>query len=46
MVDWDAAEHAMVEYKLTRRVFMTKHSMGVCDVGNFLKQWNQRETSA
>jgi hypothetical protein len=36
----------MQETKRSRRVFLSKHTCGMCGVGKFLKRWKQRQDDA
>jgi hypothetical protein len=36
-INWDALHAAMKESQRQRRVFVTKHTVGMCGVGKFMK---------
>ena len=40
-VDWDACEVAMKSLKITRRIWVSKHTSGFCGVGKMMKLWNE-----
>jgi hypothetical protein len=44
LVDWKAIGLAMKGIKRGRRVFVTKHVVGMCGVGKFMKRWRQWDT--
>jgi hypothetical protein len=44
-VDWDAIDIAMKEVPRHRQTLITKHIVGMCGVGKFLKRWKERATS-
>jgi hypothetical protein len=41
-VNWDLIGVAMKETKRSQRIFISKHSSGMCGVGKFMKRWQQR----
>jgi hypothetical protein len=45
MVDWDCLVLARKEVPKSRRIFLTKHSVGMCGVGKFFALWKQLEDS-
>jgi len=45
-VSWEAIGKAMQETKRPRRVFISKHTCGMCGVGKFMKRWKQRQDDA
>jgi len=42
-VDWKAVGRSMKSVPRGRRVFVTKHTAGMCGVGKFMRQWKQWE---
>lgn len=42
-VNWELIEIAMNESRCSRRVFISKHSSGMCGVGKFMKRWKIRQ---
>ncbi len=44
LVDWEAVQKALKEVPKLRKIFITKHTMGMCGVGKFMKLWKKRET--
>jgi hypothetical protein len=44
LVDWKAISLSMKGIKRGRRVFVTKHVVGMCGVGKFMKRWRQWDT--
>jgi hypothetical protein len=44
--NWEAIDQAMSETPRSRRVFLTKHVVGMCGVGKFMVQWKQRASVA
>ncbi len=44
-VNWESIDKAMTETKRSRRVFVSKHTCGMCGVGKFMKRWKLRKTS-
>jgi hypothetical protein len=45
-VNWTAIHKAMKTISRGRRIFISKHSAGMCGVGKFMKRWKQRDTNA
>jgi hypothetical protein len=45
-INWPAIKNAATSSSLTRRIFITKHSTGMCGVGKFMARWRQRESPA
>jgi len=45
-INWLAIEAARKESPLTTQWFVTKHTVGMCRVGKFLKHWKESETYA
>jgi hypothetical protein len=45
-VHWEAIHLAMTESKRSRRVFVSKHTSGMCGVGKFMERWKLRQSSA
>ncbi len=45
-VQWDAVGQAMQSTPRTRRVFVSKHTVGMCGVGKYLYRWKQRSSDA
>ena len=43
-IDWKATHKAMKATKLSRRIWITKHTTGVCSVGRNAKRWRLRDT--
>jgi hypothetical protein len=43
-VKWDALHTTMIESQHSRRVFITKHAVGMCSVGKFMKRWKERDS--
>jgi len=43
-VDWEAVQKALKEVPRLRKIFIIKHTMGMCGVGKFMKLWKKRET--
>ncbi len=43
-VNWDAISSTMKSTELTKRIFITKHTVGMCGVGKFMKIWKQRDS--
>jgi hypothetical protein len=41
--NWDALGKAMEESSRSKRVFMMKHTAGMCGVGKFMLKWKQRD---
>ncbi len=39
---WNAVNQAMQSTKRSRRVFVAKHTVGMCGVGKFMHLWKQR----
>ena len=44
-VDWQATAKAMKTVPHSRRIYVTKHSAGICGVGKWMKRWKQRESA-
>ena len=44
-VDWKATAKAMKTVPHSRRIYVTKHSAGICGVGKWMKRWKQRESA-
>jgi hypothetical protein len=44
--NWEAIGKAMTELPRTRRVFLSKHVVGMCGVGKFMVRWKQRDSAA
>jgi hypothetical protein len=40
-VDWQMIGRSMHSLPRTRRIFITKHTSGMCGVGKFMKQWKE-----
>ncbi len=45
-VNWDSIGKAMKESPLYVQWFVSKHAVGICGVGNFLKRWKERDMDA
>jgi hypothetical protein len=45
LVDWQAIGRAMKGATRGRRVFVSKHTAGMCGVGKFMVRWKQWETN-
>ena len=45
-VHWEAIGIAMKETKRSRRVFLSKHTCGMCGVGKFMKRWKKSQDSS
>jgi hypothetical protein len=43
LVDWPLIGFAMKQAPKARRVFVTKHTCGMCRVGKFMKRWKEWE---
>jgi hypothetical protein len=41
--NWDALHKAMEESPRPRRIFIMKHSAGMCGVGKFMHRWKERD---
>jgi hypothetical protein len=41
--NWDALHKAMEESPRSRRIFIMKHSAGMCGVGKFMHRWKERD---
>jgi hypothetical protein len=46
LIHWDNIAHALKEIPRQRRVFISKHSVGMCGVGKFMKRWKEWDTDA
>ncbi len=42
-VHWDAVGQALKSYPRHTRVFITKHTVGMCGVGKFMHRWKERD---
>jgi hypothetical protein len=45
-VNWNRLGQALNKMSLSRRLFCSKHTSGMCGVGKFQKLWRMRETDA
>lgn len=45
-VDWNIIDSALKEVPQNQQTFVTKHSVGMCGVGKFLKHWKERTSDA
>ncbi len=45
-VNWEAIEVAMKGTDRTSRIFIAKHTMGMCGVGKWMKRWKERDSAA
>jgi hypothetical protein len=45
-IHWEAVGDAMQAVPRKRRVFISKHTCGMCGVGKFMHRWKQREDSS
>jgi hypothetical protein len=45
-INWATVEKAMKESPLTMQWFASKHAVGMCAVGKFLKRWKESDTDA
>jgi hypothetical protein len=45
-VNWPRLGQALDKMPLPRRLFVSKHTSGMCGVGKFKKKWKLRETNA
>ncbi len=43
-VDWEAIGSTLQGIARGRRVFVSKHTAGMCGVGRFMKRWKQWDT--
>jgi hypothetical protein len=46
LVDWKAIGRSMKQISRARRVFITKHTSGMCGVGKFMQRWKEWNTDA
>jgi hypothetical protein len=46
VVYWEVIGQALRELPRSRRFFISKHTMGMCAVGRFMKIWGQRDSDA
>jgi hypothetical protein len=45
-IHWDAVSQVLKEVPRSRKIFIIKHTMGMCRVGKFMKLWGPREMDA
>lgn len=45
-INWTRLGQALAKMPLTRRLFCSKHTTGMCGVGKFQKIWKMKETNA
>ncbi len=45
-INWPAIKEAASSSAMMKRVFIMKHSAGMCGVGKFMSRWKQRESLA
>jgi hypothetical protein len=43
-INWKAIGKAMEQSTRSRRVFISKHTVGMCGVGKFMHRWKQRDS--
>ncbi len=45
-INWEAIKGTMSQEKRRRRVYISKHAVGICGVGKFLLRWKESQTTA